>query len=738
MYWFSSGSDRWCLSLSSVRSTPSAFATASLDIENMASDYSNIPPMHGDGNHDGSGEVWRDTSSSRAALGDAAVDGSAAEEVVHDSAAADTTSAQEPSDETVETPPADGDIVQRDGSTDTATVVEEPMEMGDNSQLDIHGGEGQVQSSPNNTVNSTEEETPSKASETEEALRIKRQQLLNSFLDNLQRYEANQTLLDAIEGQYEDGNGNFMTVPPHIGRAIRDRSLGTIVCAYEKEREEKGGVEGIKTTVDDTGPLSLEDLSLSLFAPGMKFRGHIRIPGINNNSEAAKNDTYELVVIKRGVDLLGNEFLLARHSAYEDEQCVHIKLKISVEECDERSLPVLRAEYGDGETVCKGYWNVQQHRLEGNVRQRVQVNDGVFHTSDAVTHVFTLYPCTNEFPLGRDGAKEEDSKDNARGMGNGCEETRHDEVAGAIGGTDEAKSPPSLSSFEADLLSLETRAIISCRRQTHDDRRQLILGINQFYSSMNIGRFELPQLQLLLSAFSNHRDNVFQQDEKLGLLFQLRDVKWKELLAAISMHAEEIVAEFRRRASLLDETCFETNLDRDLFIRAFVKKANMGFGSAHEEMNECEMLSKNIGSLIFAFDNSMATSTGLYRVNVMRHRFRANYNCFESAYRRAEARLSLSELAKYEATRSSLQLAMEGVSNEDDATCAICQSSLLESEDGEEKDEKTFVVLPCKHGFHRHCAKQWLHDHSSCPVCRSDLTSVEELPLDSGEESFMY
>ena len=198
--------------------------------------------------------------------------------------------------------------------------------------------------------------------------------------------------------------------------------------------------------------VSLEKLQEVLFQLGMKFRGHIFVPGLpyppdgsdndsdeedtasgnedmdaaessnevnsDNNASAAssnhegsssskaeqkQNDgkPYELVVTERGVDPLGNAFIAASHAAYGDEQ--HVRIQVTIKE--EEGEDLLWVDYSDGETCCSGYWNSEKFCFEGNVRQRMVANDGVFQPS-AVTHVFTLYPCTCCFPTWRNGGKE--------------------------------------------------------------------------------------------------------------------------------------------------------------------------------------------------------------------------------------------------------------------------------------------------------------------------------------------
>ena len=94
----------------------------------------------------------------------------------------------------------------------------------------------------------------------------------------------------------------------------------------------------------------------------------------------------------------------------------------------------------------------------------------------------------------------------------------------------------------------------------------------------------------------------------------------------------------------------------------------------------------------------------------VRHRLRDSFEVFESAYRRAETRLSREELAKYEIPAGKLG-GLEG-------NCIICLSSLLESDGA---TQECLYELPCSHRFHERCVQQWLHDHSSCPVCRHEL-----------------
>ena len=52
---------------------------------------------------------------------------------------------------------------------------------------------------------------------------------------------------------------------------------------------------------------------------------------------------------------------------------------------------------------------------------------------------------------------------------------------------------------------------------------------------------------------------------------------------------------------------------------------------------------------------------------------------------------------------------------EDHRTCPIC---LEEFRPGQERR-----TLPCLHGFHKECIDHWLRSHSTCPICKYDISS---------------
>jgi Ring finger domain len=54
-----------------------------------------------------------------------------------------------------------------------------------------------------------------------------------------------------------------------------------------------------------------------------------------------------------------------------------------------------------------------------------------------------------------------------------------------------------------------------------------------------------------------------------------------------------------------------------------------------------------------------------------------------------------------------------------DASCSICLSTL--------RKNGRVLETPCKHRFHYKCCQEWLQKRDSCPYCRADLFTVDQL-----------
>ncbi|CAN7084364.1 unnamed protein product [Brassica oleracea var. botrytis] len=55
----------------------------------------------------------------------------------------------------------------------------------------------------------------------------------------------------------------------------------------------------------------------------------------------------------------------------------------------------------------------------------------------------------------------------------------------------------------------------------------------------------------------------------------------------------------------------------------------------------------------------------------------------------------------------------------DGLECAVCLSHLVDG-------DKARVLPGCNHGFHVDCIDMWFQSHSTCPLCRNTVGSVEE------------
>ncbi|KAH0873297.1 hypothetical protein HID58_070659 [Brassica napus] len=64
----------------------------------------------------------------------------------------------------------------------------------------------------------------------------------------------------------------------------------------------------------------------------------------------------------------------------------------------------------------------------------------------------------------------------------------------------------------------------------------------------------------------------------------------------------------------------------------------------------------------------------------------------------------------------------------DGLECAVCLSHLVDG-------DKARVLPGCNHGFHVDCIDMWFQSHSTCPLCRNTVGSVEETRHGGNEET---
>ena len=387
--------------------------------------------------------------------------------------------------------------------------------------------------------------------------------------------------------------------------------------------------------------------------------------GTNSSSNASGIERYELVILQNGMDEFGNDFIMGAHTAYHDTQCVYINFNIR----DDSDIDI---DYEDEETCIKGSWNSFKCCFEGCVRQRLQANDGAFHTRDEVTHVFTLHPCTNECPYGR-GVRPNASFQ---------------------------------SIFQDDLLCTKSRAVVELRNQANAKGFEVVNNYNNLFKPHGL-KIELSDFR----AIKSKRTLTSTDSLPVKAIWKLRDTMWEDLSKCCSMISEMTCARFRYRTSLLDRASFENGEEKVAFFEKW-KKVGFCLAKANAEWDSCNkssahvywfagVLSQNDGIAIATLSSMMYKSRRLYQ----------NYDTLEKTWRRANARRPKDFLTQFEVSSNEVPR---------NFTCSICFEGI-----GEGDDDSTIAIhrLPCSHCFHGACLQEWFHNsHATCPTCRSPVT----------------
>jgi len=230
--------------------------------------------------------------------------------------------------------------------------------------------------------------------------------------------------------------------------------------------------------------------------------------------------------------------------------------------------------------------------------------------------------------------------------------------------------------------------------------------------------------------FNLSKDHV--QKKKVQFYDQLAAISWGELLEEASVRAETTCAVFRRQTALLDNLTFDSD-EYKAQIMSDLRNNRLTLAASHSEWDQCIQMGRTValgwswferGSWSCFERSAVVGKRCVYLLFQMHSRLEANHQHLEKAYRGADARLTNVQLERirvgsHDGCRKKSK-GGEVVGDESDGICGICQCDFDEGGENE-NEENPAVCLPCSHSFHWECIREWLHNHSQCPICRVDL-----------------
>lgn len=216
--------------------------------------------------------------------------------------------------------------------------------------------------------------------------------------------------------------------------------------------------------------------------------------------------------------------------------------------------------------------------------------------------------------------------------------------------------------------------------------------------------------------------------KKIQFYDHLAALSWGSLLEAASVHAERTCATFRRRSALLDGLEFQSD-EYKYQVMSDLRANGLTLASSHSEWDQCIQMGRTValgwswferGSWSCFERSAVVGKHCVYLLFQMHSRLGISHELLEKSFRSADARISVARL-------DSLKQVRCGNKSKDDSEeilCGVCQCDVYEAEEDEEGENKSIAVtLPCSHSFHWHCIREWLHDHSKCPICRVELNA---------------
>ena len=422
----------------------------------------------------------------------------------------------------------------------------------------------------------------------------------------------------------------------------------------------------------------------------------------------------------------------------------------------------IHIEYSDGEIHCQGYWDYKTSRFNGTVQivsaERTETNpmggtiisgliggrsggsienEGVHavdrrrlsieHTSQL--HSILLSPCTNNHP---------------RGINPVPLHTLAEYIELQDLTTSSIAKKSDHVSFMHEVLSNDNLIVILHRARSAAIRREALIKLVELGGYVDfselarkrnvaqrrekwrnaISRFKpkFPQRFRRMRSKSSHSDDGPRvEKKKVQFHDHLAAISWTDLLEESGIESEKICAIFRRRVALLNSLTFPSD-EYKAQTMSNIRSHGLSLLNSHAEWDQCIQMGRTIalGWSWFergswgCFERSAVVGRRCVHILFQMHsRLEFNHDRLEKAYRRADGRLTAEQLDRITISNPN--------TDKSEHLCGVCHCDVNELEDGVVDETDKPMYLLCSHGFHCGCIREWLHNNSSCPVCRLDF-----------------
>jgi hypothetical protein len=431
---------------------------------------------------------------------------------------------------------------------------------------------------------------------------------------------------------------------------------------------------------------------------------------------------------------------------------------------DQSAAPkyTIQIEYSDGETICHGYWDNKTSRFNGTVRivsdGRVEANPmggtiiscliggrsgGNISEVDgehigrrrssikqtAQFHSFLLSPTTHIHPRGI----------NPVPLHSLAEFLDIDVTPTNAKDIDQA-------ALMDEIISLDNQKVVLHRARSAALRREALIKLVELGGFIDfselarkrniaqrrkkwrnaIGRLKpkFPRrLRRTRSTSSHTSDEPKVEKKKLQFFDHLAAISWTDLLEESGVQSEKVCANFRRRVALLNSLTFPSD-EYKAQTMSNLRANGLSLLNSHTEWDQCISMGRTIalgwswferGSWGCFHRSAVVGRRCVHILFQMHSRLESNHDKLEKAYRKADGRLTSEQLDRITTANP----------NPDEAEhiCGICHCDVneVDENDIDQSEEPKFLI--CSHGFHWGCIREWLHDNTSCPVCRLDFNA---------------